>query len=177
MTCEADLTKVSTVDTEQQWTKFSPGISCQSNYSSRVFFKTPTTLASMKRADKITSLTSGHSTTNTTHSILTEGGTPHSFCGDPLLTKLERATSKQKQRQGQRRRQRSGINPKDKGPPPSQRTIKTPQHSQHFNNTKHKAEYKSPDSNAEQNHATIILKAKIRAMGEKVAKNLQTMSE
>ena len=49
--CEANLTKVLTVDKEQQWAKGSPGISCQSNYNSRVFFETPPTLASVKQAD------------------------------------------------------------------------------------------------------------------------------
>ena len=49
--CEANLTKVLTVDKEQQWAKGSPGISCQSNYNSKVFFETPPTLASVKQAD------------------------------------------------------------------------------------------------------------------------------
>ena len=43
--------EVLTVDKEQQWAKGSPGISCQSNYNSRVFFETPPTLASVKQAD------------------------------------------------------------------------------------------------------------------------------
>ena len=50
-------------------------------------------------------------------------------------------------------------------PPPPDRTIKTPQHSQHLNNTKHKAEYKPPDSNAEHNHATTRFKSKNQGDG------------
>ena len=44
---EANLTKVSkvsTVDKEQQWAKGSPGISCHSNYNSGLFFEAPPTL-------------------------------------------------------------------------------------------------------------------------------------
>ena len=37
--CEANLTKVLTVDKEQQWAKGSPGVLCQSNYKSRDFRK------------------------------------------------------------------------------------------------------------------------------------------
>ena len=73
--CEANLTKVFTVDKEQQWAKGIPGVSCQNNNNSRVFFETPPTLASVKQADLFASLTSGHSTANTTHSMLTEDGT------------------------------------------------------------------------------------------------------
>ena len=92
------------------------------------------------------------------------------------LTKLERATSRQTQRQVQRQRQRKPrINPKDQNPP--HRTIKTPQHSQHFNNTKHKAEYKPPDSNAEQNNETTRFESKNQGDGENIAKNQQTMSK
>ena len=58
------------------------------------------------------------------------------------------------------------------------RTIKTPpQRSQQFSKTKHKAEYKPPDSNAEQNHATTRFESKNQGDGGKIAKNLQTMSE
>ena len=78
--CEANLTKVLTVDKEQQWAKNGPVISCQSNYNSRAVFETPPTLASVKHADYFAYLTSGRSNTNTTHSILTEGGTPHTSC-------------------------------------------------------------------------------------------------
>ena len=124
MTCEVTLTKVSTVDTEQQWAKFSQGISCQSNYSSRVFFKTPPTLAAMKRADKITSLTSGNSTTNTTHSILTEGGTPQSFCGDPpnqartghLKAKAKARPKVKTKTRNQPQRQRAPLSTDNKDP-------------------------------------------------------------
>ena len=49
--CEANLTKLLTVDKEQQGAKGSPGISCQSNYNSKVFFDTPPTLVSVKHAD------------------------------------------------------------------------------------------------------------------------------
>ena len=71
---------------------------------------------------------------------------------------LERATSSQRQRQ------RPRIIPKDQDPSPH-RTIKTPQHSQHFNNTIHKAENKPPDSNAEQNRATTRFKIKNQGDG------------
>ena len=47
-------------------------------YNSRFFIKTPPTLASVKQAEYLDSLTSGHSTTNTTHSMLTRSGKPHS---------------------------------------------------------------------------------------------------
>ena len=69
-------------DKGQQWAKGIPGISCQSNDNSSVFFETPPTLGSVKQADQFASLTPGHSTTNTTLSILTEAGTPHSIIGD-----------------------------------------------------------------------------------------------
>ena len=49
--CEANLTKVLTVDKDQQWAKGSPGISYQSNYNSKFSFETTPTLASVKQAD------------------------------------------------------------------------------------------------------------------------------
>ena len=49
--CEANLTKVLTVDKEQQWAKGSPDKLCQSKYNSKVFFETQPTLASVKQAD------------------------------------------------------------------------------------------------------------------------------
>ena len=47
---EANLTNVSTVDKEQQWVKCSPGISCRSNYRSRVSLNL-SKLASVNQAD------------------------------------------------------------------------------------------------------------------------------
>ena len=96
------------------------------------------------------------------------------FSGDPPPPQPSLNAQPQGNGKGKDKDHESTPKTKTSPPPPDNND---PQRSQHFNNTTHKAEYKPPDSNAEQNHATTRFESKNQGDGGKIAKNLQTMSE